>query len=70
MKQKMCITVQGKTGQFVFNFIGDDKYVQNWRDEGLDIDVIAYSIPKWVVDLGLIQVWVKATDIWRWMRLF
>ncbi len=70
MKQKMLITVQGKTGKFVFDFVGDDKYLQDWIDEGLEINVVMYSIPKWVVNLGLMRVWMKASDIWQLMRLF
>jgi hypothetical protein len=71
MKQKMCITVRGKSGSdFQFIFHGDPQYVKFWREEGFEIGVILNSIPEWAHLLGLTKPWFAVQDFWRWLRIF
>ena len=44
MKKLLSITVQGISKTWAFNFIGDDKYIDEWRDDGLEIDEIIAEI--------------------------
>jgi len=58
----LSITVQGKHNKYSFNFYGDTKHIENWRNEGFEIDEIVNTIPTWIVDLGLTKVWCKLQD--------
>jgi len=57
MKQKMSIEVRGKRKEWSFEFEGDDKYLQEWWDDGLNVMIITETIPEWVSDFGLAGVW-------------
>lgn len=65
MRKPLLITVQGRAGSFGFVFYGDPASIEEWRAEGLDVAEVAYVIPKWVADLGLMRAWCRAQDLWR-----
>lgn len=49
MANKMLsITVQGKRCKWTFEFMGDPKYLDEWRADGLDIDEVCNIIPEWM----------------------
>ena len=71
MKQRMCVNVVTKIGRkFGFPFEGDPQYLEDWRAEGLDIDIVENTIPVWAVSFGLLRPWIAMQDAWRWLRLW
>lgn len=40
MVKLLSITVKGKTKTWCFEFEGDDQYIEEWREDGLEIDEI------------------------------
>lgn len=44
MKKLLSITVQGINKLWSFNFEGDDEFLKEWRDDGLEIDEIIATI--------------------------
>lgn len=71
MKQRISIIVRGKSGAlYSFTFDADPRYLAEWQADGLDVAEVLYSVPLWVVDLGLTRVWCAAQDAWRWLRLW
>lgn len=61
-KKLLSITVKGNHHEWSFNFYADHKYIQEWRDDGLEIDEICNIIPTWVVNSGLTKIWVRLQD--------
>lgn len=71
MNQRFAITVRGKSGAiYSFPFEGDPKYLDEWREEGFEIDEVLNTIPVWAVNLGLLRPWIAVQDLWRWIRLW
>lgn len=70
MLQKMSITVKGKSRTWCFEFIGDEQYLKEWRDDGLDISRTMNEVPVWVVDMGLTRVWCFVQDVWNFRNPF
>jgi len=64
-KRVFEINVKGKSKSYSFNFDGDPQYLSEWRAQGLDINPVLNIIPKWVVDIGLLNVWIFFQDIFR-----
>ena len=52
MKNKLAINVRGKRKEWSFIFEGDPKFLEEWRSDGLVIDEVINTIPRWWVDLG------------------
>lgn len=61
----MAITVRGKYHEWSFSFRGNEEYLDEWREDGLQIDVIENEIPDWVNEIGLTPIWCLIQDIWR-----
>ena len=59
----LSISVKGNNSLWSFNFYGDTRYIDEWREDGLEIDVIENTIPKFMNDIGLTKVWVFFQDI-------
>jgi hypothetical protein len=63
MSQKLLsVTVKGKHKKWSFNFYGDPKHIDEWEADGLEIYIVNYSIPEWVVDMGLTKVYCRLID--------
>ena len=65
MKRVFEINVRGKTKSWSFDFDGDPKYLDEWRADGLDINPVLSVIPVWVVDIGLLGIWIFFQDLFR-----
>jgi hypothetical protein len=66
MKTLLSIEVKGKSGKnYSFNFYGDPKYLDEWREDGLEIDEVINTIPEWIVMLGLTKGWIFFQDIFN-----
>lgn len=58
-KQKIYeLTVHGKTKTYGFSIIIDPVYLEEYREQGLELDEILYTIPEWIVDFKLTRLWV------------
>lgn len=69
-KKLLSVTVHGKEKTWGFNFYGDTKYLDEWRSDGLEVVEILNTIPQWVVDLNLINIWCFFQDIWNFKNPF
>ena len=44
MDKLMSITVHGISKDWAFQFVGDDQYLDEWRDDGLEIDEVVWEV--------------------------
>jgi hypothetical protein len=65
MKKLCSLTIKGKTKTWSFNTFVDLKYLDEWREDGIEIDEIENVIPVWVVDMGLTHIWCFLQDVWH-----
>lgn len=56
---KLSITVNGKFKQWTFNI--DGKNIEQYRRDGLEIDVVHNTIPEWLPH-WLVTPWVYIED--------
>ena len=61
-KKLLSVTVKGNEKTWAFNFYGDPKLLDEWREDGLEVIEILNVIPVWVVDAGLLRPWVFFQD--------
>lgn len=60
------ISVRGKRKTWGFHFYGDPKYIEEWREDGLDVTIIENTIPAWWVDWGFsVRLWCIAQDLFH-----
>lgn len=65
MKRLMSIEVRGKEHEWSFNFYGNPKHLEGWRNDDLEINEIVNTIPEWVVDYGLMGPWIFFQDLFN-----
>lgn len=72
MKKLLSITVKGKSHTWSFNFYGDDKYLDQWRDDGLDIDEVVNVIPEQIAAFRLTKIYCFLQDMFnfKWFNKF
>jgi hypothetical protein len=70
VKQKMLIEVRGKTKLWSFAFYADPQYLPEWEADGLQVFHLENTIPKWVVDIGMLRPWIWVQDAWRFLRFW
>ena len=44
MKKLMSITVHGNEKDWSFQFEGDDEFLDDWRDDGLEVDEVLWEV--------------------------
>ncbi len=64
-KKLLIIAVRGNQKTWGFNFYGDPKYIQEWRDDGLEIGEVQNVIPGWIVNIGLTRAWCFFQDVFN-----
>lgn len=68
--KRMMVTVRGNRSRWGFEFYGDPKYLDEWREDGLDVVEIENVIPEWVASYGLVRPWCVLQDLfnfkWPW----
>lgn len=69
MKHLMSVTVRGKAHTWSFHFDGDPKYLQEWRDDGLEVYEIYNSFPEWLPS-PLIRSWCFVQDVFNFRNPF
>lgn len=65
MKKLYSLEVRGKTKEWSFNIIADPKHVEDWREDGLEINEIVNSVPEWAVTMGLTKPWIFMQDLFN-----
>jgi len=65
----MSVEVKGAERNWSFNFYGDPKHLEDWRDDGLVVHEIINSIPEWAADLGLTKIWFFFQDVFNFKFL-
>lgn len=70
MKRRMSVTVRGRQHEWSFPFAGDEKHLQEWRDDGLEVVIVENTVPMLVAELGLVRPWCWCQDFWQWVRLW
>ena len=65
MKKLLSITVKGQTKEWAFNFYGDPRHLEKWREDGLEVNEIVNTIPGWIADIGLARPWVFFQDLFN-----
>lgn len=70
MKKLYSVEVQGKYHTWHFYTYVNSKFVQEWRDDGVEIVQIMNTVPVWIVDLGLTRIWCFLQDIWDFKNPF
>lgn len=69
-KKLYGLEVRGRHHTWSFHVYVDPKYIQEWRDDGLEIDEIGNTIPERVVDLGLTRIWCFVQDVFHFKNPF
>lgn len=57
MRNIYVINIKGKEKEWSFHTVLDDKYINEWVNDGIEIYEPIHMIPDWVVTLGLTRVW-------------
>lgn len=70
MNTKLSITIQGKNKKWSFTFEGDPRHLDEWREDGLDVEEVLNTIPEWAVNWGLCRVWCFFQDIYYFRNPF
>ena len=66
MKKLYSITLIGRNHVWCFDIDAEPHCVDEWREDGLDIDEVINRIPKWYVDAGFpVVVWCFFQDIFN-----
>jgi len=69
MKRQLAITVRGHLCEWTFHFDGDPKYLQEWREDGLEVFEVYNSIPMWLPP-SLIGAWCFVQDCFNFRNPF
>jgi len=65
VKKLLSVEVRGANKTWSFSFYGDPKYINEWRDDGLEVNEIVNTIPMWAIDFGLVKPWIFFQDIFN-----
>ena len=68
MTRRYSLIVHGKHRTWSFTIDAYPAHVDDWRADGLIVDELIYSIPKWAVDAGLTRVWCRCSDVFNFRR--
>lgn len=70
--KQLSIEVRGKEKSWSFTFLGDPKYLDEWRADGLEVFELVNTIPAWVADQGLwaIKLWCFLQDVFNFKNPF
>ena len=69
MKKHLSILVQGKNHEWAFDIYEDPKYLEEWREDGLEIDEVVNTVPEWAVNCGLTEIWIFVQDVFNFKFL-
>ncbi len=69
-KKLYGLAIKGKEHTWSFDVYVDSRYVEEWREDGIDIEEIVNTIPVWIVDLGLTRAWCFFQDCFYFKNPF
>lgn len=69
MNKLLAVEIKGKEKNWSFDFYGDPKYLDEWREDGLEVVEICNTIPLWVHSMGLTSFWIFMQDLFNF-KLF
>jgi len=64
-KKLHILEVRGKSHSWIFPVYVDPQYLDDWREDGLEINVVENTVPEWVASLGLSHVWCFIQDLFH-----
>lgn len=68
MKESMSLRVRGKQHEWCFTIKGDPQFLEEWRADGLEVELVYASIPAWMVSIPLLPaVYVKLQRIVKFL---
>jgi hypothetical protein len=62
---RATIEVRGKRSSWDVAWQASKAQIDAMRADGIDVGIVANSIPEWVVDIGLARPWCFFQDIWN-----
>jgi len=65
MKKNYTITIKGKEKTWSINTSAKPEWVKDWCEDGLEIHEILYTVPEFVVYLGLLKPWIWCSDLFN-----
>ena len=63
MSKRYSITVRGKFHTWSFPVTAKSAWVEEWRNDDLEIEEIVNTIPVWAVDVGLLRACMFIQDL-------
>lgn len=67
---KLTVVVKGKQKKWVFDFEGDEKYIQDYKDDGLEVYQTGDLIPMWIVEYNLTKPYLFITKLFNFKNPF
>jgi hypothetical protein len=67
---RATIEVRGKRSSWGVDWQASQAQIDAMRADGIDVGIVANSIPEWVVDIGLARPWCFFQDIWNFKNPF
>lgn len=68
-KKLISIIVKGKEKEWGFSFYGDPEDLQEWREDGLQVDLVENTIPD-NLPIGLTKLWCFFQDLFNFNNPF
>ena len=62
---RFAVNVRGKTKEWSFEFEGREEDWKTWTEDGLDVERVGYSVPSWVVDMGILPILEAWYRLWH-----
>lgn len=68
IKRLFALRVKGKSHDYYFQVWLDPQFLDEWREEGIELDEIINTIPGWLPSV-LVKPWVVLQDIFNFRLL-
>lgn len=65
MKRHYSVVVRGNWKTWSFDVSAEPEHVEQWREDGLEVDEVLNTIPVWVAKMGLTRAWCFLQDLWH-----
>lgn len=68
--KRYSVIVKGKDKTWSFTVHAKSQWVDDWRDDGLEVSEVLNVVPAWAVTLGLTKIWCFVEDIFYFRNSF
>ena len=65
MRKRYSLIIQGHQRRWGFEVLADPEHLNDWLEDGIEIEEIVNTYPQWVVVLGLQRPWRFAQDVFQ-----